>query len=338
MKKEIQIIDDLNSELLNQINDIFNNLKKKSDEFDFQKTRSEDIINNSEKIKQFVIINEDNLNNDINELVEFIRNKEKNAALGILSSNPNKVFRDNLLEKETIFYIRKPFTDKEIFYTINNIIDLITYQKGTNALTGLPGNSEIQKEIKERLASGKVFAIMYLDLDNFKSYNDVYGFSAGDEFIKLTGEIIKKGIFCKNDAKDPFVGHIGGDDFIAVVDECNYKDICEMILDEFDKYSVEMFTEEDLENGFLEVANRKGIVEKFPLTTISIGVVEVNNKKFSNTLEIAEVGAQVKAKAKQIQGSSYVIDRRKEKPIKKSEKELSAKEKVLLDELRHSTC
>ena len=108
-----------------------------------------------------------------------------------------------------------------------------------------------------------------------------------------------------------FVGHIGGDDFVAIISKYDYPKLCKEIIKEFDELVPEYYTEEDVERGFVEVANRRGIIEEFPIVTISIGVVEVESGKYTTPLEIGEVSAQVKHKAKEIQGSTYVINRRK---------------------------
>ena len=107
------------------------------------------------------------------------------------------------------------------------------------------------------------------------------------------------------------MGHIGGDDFVAIVSKTDYEQVCQNILAEFDKDIHNFFTKDDLERGYLEVENRKGVMEQFPLTSLSIGVVEADKGRFKNILEIGEVGAQVKHVAKTIMGSSYAIDRRK---------------------------
>ena len=149
-------------------------------------------------------------------------------------------------------------------------------------------------------------------MDNFKAYNDVYGFLNGDEIIKLTARVITKNVHALEDA-DVFVGHIGGDDFVAIVDgNVNYDEICQNIIAEFDKEVLNYFNDDDIERGYIEVSNRKGIVEQFLLTSISIGVVVADKKRFSNILEIGEVGAQIKHLAKTARGSAYAIDRREE--------------------------
>lgn len=107
-------------------------------------------------------------------------------------------------------------------------------------------------------------------------------------------------------------GISGGDDFVAIVDgDVNYDKICQDIIAEFDIEVLKYFNEDDAEKGYLEVKNRKGVIDTFPLTSISIGVVVADEKRFLNILEIGEVGAQVKHLAKMTMGSSYAIDRRK---------------------------
>lgn len=157
--------------------------------------------------------------------------------------------------------------------------------------------------------SKETFSVLYLDLDNFKAYNDVYGFLKGDEIIKFTANTILRNVHTGSVVEN-FVGHIGGDDFIAIVDNECYEEVCQNIILEFDKGIVSYFTEEDIERGYLEVPNRKCIIEQFPITSISIGVVVVDKSKYANILEIGEVGAQVKHIAKTTAGSSYAINRR----------------------------
>ena len=152
--------------------------------------------------------------------------------------------------------------------------------------------------------------MFYFDLDNFKAYNDIYGFSNGDEIIKFTARTIVDNIHNLG-LENSFIGHIGGDDFIAILESTDYDKIAKDIISDFDTYVLGYYNAEDVAKGFLEVANRRGIIEQFPLTSISIGVVEVTPGRFKNTLEIGEVGAQVKHQAKSVMGSTYVINRRK---------------------------
>ena len=164
--------------------------------------------------------------------------------------------------------------------------------------------------MKKRLLNKEIFAMMYFDLDNFKAYNDVYGFANGDEIIKFTAKVISKHVHNIGGGNN-FIGHIGGDDFVAIVEETDYDKVCQDIIAEFDSEAVNFYNEEDVERGYVEVANRRGIIEQFPLTSISIGVVEVDNKTIKTALQIGEIAAQVKHMAKTVMGSTYVINKRK---------------------------
>ena len=164
--------------------------------------------------------------------------------------------------------------------------------------------------MKKRLSNKEPFSVLYLDLDNFKAYNDVYGFVKGDQIIEFTAETILKGVH-GDLTEEAFVGHIGGDDFVAIIPSTNCEKICQTILAIFDNHVKKFFTEKDLEKGYIEVENRRGIIEQFPLTSLSIGVVVADPGRFQNILEIGEVGAQVKHAAKSVMGSSYAVDRRK---------------------------
>ena len=139
----------------------------------------------------------------------------------------------------------------------------------------------------------------------------VYGFLKGDEIIKFTARTILENV--SDVAKtDMFVGHIGGDDFVAILNgKTDYEEVCRQIISKFDTGVKYFFTEEDLRRGFLKIQNRKGRMEHFPLTSISIGVVVAEPQIFTNVLEIGEIGAQVKHIAKKYKKSCYAIDRRK---------------------------
>ena len=225
--------------------------------------------------------------------------------LGQIVSNSIKYIRDGVEH-----YIKAPIDEEYMYYTIVNAIRLLYTNRGISPLTGLPGNIQIQTEIKRRLLNKEDFCVIYLDLDNFKAYNDVYGFLNGDEIIKFTAKTIMNNIN-SNDCEDCFVGHIGGDDFVAMITGMNCEKICQNIVIEFDEGVKRFFTRTDLDKGYIEVPNRKGVIEQFPITSISIGVVVVDKGRFKNTLEIGEVAAQVKHLAKTTFGSTYVIDRRK---------------------------
>lgn len=308
MAQEIYIIDNENN-LKETIEDLF----KKEKSYKFQKVSTEKIDIVLKNIPSLIIINEDNLDENIIEICKRIRLNEDNSITPIIviSSNREKKHRVEVLKECVEHYIKSPIDNEYLYYTIKNVIRLLDTNRRVSPLTGLPGNVQILAEMKKRLLNKEEFVMLYLDLDNFKAYNDVYGFLNGDEIIKFTARIAVDNIDKLSTSGNTFVGHIGGDDFVAIVSATDdYEKICQNIIAEFDKGIEKYFNEDDIEKGYLEVPNRKGIIEEFPLTSISIGVVVANRGRFHNVLEIGEVGAQVKHLAKTTLGSAYVIDRR----------------------------
>ncbi len=306
MIQEIYIIDDDETSL-----PIFKELFKNDNEFKFIGVKTEQIDIALKNIPFLIIINEDAIDRDVIEVCRKIRTDEDNKITPIIvvSSNSDKKHKLDILKESVEYYIKKPVDADYLYFTVKNLNRLLTINRRISALTGLPGNVQIHAELKKRISKKEEFAVLYLDLDNFKAYNDVYGFLKGDEIIEFTAQTILKCIH-KSFPNDSFIGHIGGDDFIAIVPSIDVEDVCQEIIATFDKNVTKFFTEEDNERGYIEVANRKGIIEQFTLTSISIGVVIAEKNRFSNILEIGEVGAQVKHMAKSIVGSSYAIDRR----------------------------
>ena len=306
MIQEIYIIDDDESSL-----PIFRELFKEDNEFKFIGVKTEQIDIALKNIPFLIIINEDAIDRDVLEVCEKIRTDEDNKITPIIvvSSNTDRKHRINVLSKSVEYYIKKPVDTDYLYYTVKNLNRLLSINRRISPLTGLPGNIQIHAELKKRISKGEEFSVLYLDLDNFKAYNDVYGFLKGDQIIEFTAQTITK---CVHETflENSFICHIGGDDFIAIVPSVEVDEICQSIIANFDKNVMKFFTEQDIEKGYIEVANRKGIIEQFALTSISIGVVIVEKGRFSNILEIGDVGAQVKHIAKSTMGSSYAIDRR----------------------------
>ena len=306
MIQEIYIIDDDDSSIL-----VFNELFKEDTEYKFISVKSDMIDVALKNIPSMIIINEDAIEVDVIDLCKKIRTDDDNSITPVIvvSSDDNPEHRINILSESIEYYIKKPVNERYLYYTVKNVIRLLTINRRISPLTGLPGNVQIHAELKKRLSNKEPFSVLYLDLDNFKAYNDVYGFLKGDEIIKFTANII---LNCVHEfiSEGSFVGHIGGDDFVAIVPTLTCDKLCQNIISNFDAKVQDFFTPEDNEKGYIEVANRRGIIEQFPLTSISIGVVVADVNRFYNMLEIGEVGAQVKHAAKSVIGSSYSIDKR----------------------------
>ena len=176
-------------------------------------------------------------------------------------------------------------------------------------LTRLPGNIAIEQVLKEKMEQGEKFALCYLDLDDFKAFNDRYGYARGSELIKMTGEVIHT---VKNSLGNPgdFVGHIGGDDFVLITSPDNIDTICQAIITAFDRAAPDFYDEEDRQRGFLEGTDRYGVSRRFPLISISIAVVSDTRRTFNSPIEIARVANEVKDYVKTLPGSNYLVDRR----------------------------
>lgn len=188
----------------------------------------------------------------------------------------------------------KDLLEKTIQVEVNNA-------KHLNPLSGLPGNILIEKKLEENIFSRSKAFILYLDIDNFKAYNDVYGFENGDRIIKCLAQILKKTI----GSDDDFIGHIGGDDFVAIVHSDDIEPICKKIIQDFDSSIIEFYNRHDLEKGYITTKNRHGTEEDFPL--LSLSVVAVLSNKYNTLSEMTVEMAKLKKICKQSIGSKYLL-------------------------------
>lgn len=265
-----------------------------------------------QSIPDLIIINADNIQNDVRGVCEYIRkNKENNITpIVITASTREEEFKIDMMKNKVEYVISKPLNEKYFYYTIRNISSLISANRCISALTGLPGNVQIENELKRRISSRTQYAVLYMDLDNFKAYNDKYGFMNGDEVIKYTSDIIQEAVQ-KYGTKGDFVGHVGGDDFVAILDLDNARKIGRYIIKKFDSQISQFYTEDDMKKGYIRVLNRRGKLEKYMIMTITVAMISNRYKKYVNPLEIGEDGASVKKKAKAIEGSTFLEDKRK---------------------------
>ena len=176
-------------------------------------------------------------------------------------------------------------------------------------LTRLPGNIAIEQVLKEKMEHGEKFALCYIDLDDFKAFNDRYGYARGSELIKMTGEVVHTAKHAHGDTGD-FVGHIGGDDFVLITSPENIDVVCQAIIAAFDQAAPSFYDDDDRARGYLEGTDRYGVSRRFPLISISIAVVSDTKRVFTSPIEIARVANEVKDYVKTLPGSNYLVDRR----------------------------
>ncbi len=175
--------------------------------------------------------------------------------------------------------------------------------------TRLPGTVQIERNIGYRLANKEEFAVCYADLDNFKEFNDRYGYNHGDHVILLLSRILRDVV--RGLAPDGFVGHIGGDDFIFIVNMKYLERCCDEIIYLFDELIPYQYTEEDRRAGYFLGKDRRGSIRRVPLMTLSIGVVTNQIQPFTHTAQVSELAAEMKTYTKSLPGSVYAVDRRR---------------------------
>ena len=308
--KYVVLVDDTNK-LCNLVNKIF--AKDANYEFYTSSSDRNELRKALLTIPDLIIVNEDGLNEESAVTVcKYIKKNKENNITPVIVTSSIKIeeHRLEVLKSGVEYYIVKPLNEQYFYFTIKNLTHLISSNRCLSALTGLPGNIQIDNELKRRISSKKLYAVLYVDLDNFKSYNDKYGFMNGDEVIKFTASIIRDSLQVLGDKRD-FLGHIGGDDFVAIVDYESAKKVSRNIIKEFDKGIKQFYTEDDLKMGSIRLPNRKGKIEKYPIMTISVAMISNRYKRYESTLEIGEDGAAVKKKAKMVPGSTFIEDRRR---------------------------
>ena len=177
-----------------------------------------------------------------------------------------------------------------------------------NPLTMLPGNVPIYKEVERLLAKSREFVFAYLDLNNFKPYNDVYGYGRGDMVIQLVAELLK----CHAAAPGNFIGHVGGDDFVAIFTNDNWQQQCDLILSEFDARIEHYYERNDVIQKGIRAPSRNGEEQVFPLLGLAIGAVRPDVHRCRSHHEVAALAAGAKKEAKRSHSSQLFISRRRQ--------------------------
>jgi len=243
------------------------------------------------------------------EAIRQLRNDTRTSHLPMIIltalSDSSKIVEG--LENGADDYIAKPYDREVLLARVRSHLRRAAQLPLRNPLTGLPGNAAIEAEINRQLEQKAKFALLYIDLDNFKAFNDVYGFARGDKAIHLVASMLRE-----HTAPDDFVGHIGGDDFVVIHLGPDPEALCKRIIQVFDQSIRALYDEADLQRGYLVATDRYGITRQFGIISLSIAVVTTYNRTFHSVDEMSRVAAELKKAAKQIAGSTYKIDRRTE--------------------------
>ena len=207
-------------------------------------------------------------------------------------------------------YLVKPFDTSELVARVASTLRRNREYREVSPLTGLPGNTRIGREITDRVRSGSDYAVGYIDIDRFKSVNDVYGFVRGDEFISALARALHRAVMAAG-LPPAFLGHIGGDDFVVVCTPEQMRALTEQAVNAFEKAADELYDPQDAARGFVEVRDRRNNVHRAQLVTVSIGVALSNgSRRFADPREIIAVANEMKTVAKSQPGSFVAVDRR----------------------------
>ena len=244
------------------------------------------------------------------EVVRHLRANVKTAHIPvvILSARHDTADKVRAFETHVDDYLTKPFNVEELLARIRTQLRHVQ-ENLLSPLTGLPGGLQVERAIAQRLREATPWAILYLDLDHFKAYNDVYGFLRGNDLIRLLARAAALAVREQGGQTD-FLGHIGGDDFVIITSPDRMDALCRDLSQRFDHESRQLYTEEDLRRGGLIALDRQGQERTYPFVTLSIGVVTNQHRSIANIEEVSRIAAEVKRKAKETAGSAYFVDRR----------------------------
>jgi len=205
-------------------------------------------------------------------------------------------------------YRKKPFAVREIMLRVSSIYLRQARARDVNPLTRLPGNLMLKTEITERIQGPEPVAIAYLDLDNFKSFNDYQGFDRGDKVIELIADILKE-FAAARDPGSVFLGHVGGDDFVMILPVEEIEVLANAVDTQFAEATRLLYSPDEWDRGYYEAVDRAGNLQKFPLVTVSTGVLTTARDGMDDLRRVAQVAAEVKKMAKAIPGNSLFVDR-----------------------------
>ena len=240
-----------------------------------------------------------------------LRNDPRTSAVPIIMLTARVQQSDKILglDAGADDYVTKPFDPAELVARIDAALRRAAQLRDVSPLTGMPGNIAISRQLDMLLSTRTPFALVHADLDNFKAFNDCYGFAAGDGVIKATAACVNEQVEA-TDGHPRFAGHIGGDDFVVVVPVELAESFSAGVVERFDAAIPSFYAPDDRARGWIEVPGRTGGMRRFPLMTVSLGIVVSTSRRFTSAAEMASVATEMKNVAKGAAHSSWCVDRR----------------------------
>jgi diguanylate cyclase (GGDEF)-like protein len=245
------------------------------------------------------------------EVAQELRRRARLTGMGIIVVSALGLPEDRLrgLSLGVDDYIVKPFEPELLLARVRGALRRIHDMRSLSPLTGLPGTVLIEQEICGALERGEGFALLYTDLDHFKALNDTKGWDAGNRVILAAAAVVDEAV-TRFAGTRGFVGHIGGDDFVALVPAERAEEAARWICERFDEEVHGFYDREELERGFVEATDRRGEPVRHPLVTISVGIASTAVRSFERFSDVVTVATEMKQAAKRTEGSCYAVDRR----------------------------
>ncbi len=209
-------------------------------------------------------------------------------------------------------YITKPWHQRELIQRVRNTLEWSRSQRSASPLTGLPGNLTIGQEIQRRVSSGEPMAMLQIDIDYFKAYNDHYNYARGDDAIKHLAKIIIQ-VTKELGSHQDFIGHIGGDDFVVLTRPEHGEGLGEEIIRRFDATAPNLYEPEDRARGYIEVPNRRHVPERFPFMSLTIVLVSTDRVPVTHVAQLDDIARELKTHGKGLPGSVLVRERRSDR-------------------------
>lgn len=243
-------------------------------------------------------------------VIDQLRGHAKTAHIPVvmLSALHTTAAKMRAFASEVDDYLTKPFNTDELIARIRTQLRHVR-ETLLSPLTGLPSGLRVERAIEHQLKSTTLWSILYLDLDHFKAYNDVYGFLRGNDLIRLLARVVSESVRDEGNLAD-FVGHIGGDDFVVITTPDRVDPLCRTLIARWEEESATYYSPEDQQRGAFIATDRLGQRQEYPLVGVSIGVVTNLYRPITTMEEVSAIAAEVKRKAKSVRGSSYYVDHR----------------------------
>jgi diguanylate cyclase (GGDEF)-like protein len=228
----------------------------------------------------------------------------------VMSAEWSTADRIDWLQAGADDFLHKPIDPAELVARVDLTLRRTRDLRASSPLTGLPGNHRIREELAARITAGRPVALIHADIDGFKSFNDRYGFLRGDDVLVLTAGILRESLAAEADP-EAFLGHVGGDDFVALCRPELADAVCERVVEAFDARVSALYDADDRRRGYVVIPDRRGHPRRFPLLTISLGVATTERRAVSDHRRLVEVAGEMKSHAKrQGDGSHWAVDSR----------------------------